>query len=289
MTGSSYPTMQPESADYAHPGGYTAKITQLGASLNVTHCLTNVNCLPAQWLRDGIADLCCEVRIPQMLYCERFVADRTDMQFLAHGPWEFTQSLNLPQTGPYSSLYFLPAIVLRDEHPPLTLEASAHGISSIWNGHEVVFPKGAILAGGYVEKDVENVFDLIRFEQDDDAAPGVISSASWNESECVFSVRIASAESLYDATLTMQHLPWFDSLFVTCLNQMINAFREIYEYREEEVHPPEAVKELGEMIRETTHKAPPWDEGYDNDWDDTLHLATVLYNLRAPTKVEDEE
>lgn len=288
MTGSSYPTMQPESADYTHLGGYTAKFTQLGASLNVTHFLTNVNCLPAQWLRDGSADLCCEVRIPQMLYCERFEAERTDMQFLANGPWEITQSLVLPQTGPYSSLYFLPLIVLRDKRK-LTLEADVHGISSIWNGREVVFPKGAILAGGYVEKDVENVFNLIRFERDDDAAPGVISSASWNESECVFSVRMASAESLYQATETMQHLPWFNSLYVTCLNQMINALRETYEYREEEVHPPEAVKELGEMIREATQKAPPWEEEYDNDWDDTLHLATVLYNLRAPISVEDEE
>ena len=287
MTGSAYPTMRPESADYTLPGGYEAKIMQQGATLNVTHCLTNVNCLPAQWLRDDLADLCCEVRIPQMLYSEPFVANRADMQFPSMPPWEYTQSLSLPQTGPYSSLYFLPAIVLRDKRHE-KLDTRTHGVSPIWNGRDVVFPKGAILAGGFVEKDVENVFNLVRFEEDGEGVPGVISSASWNESECVFSVRIPSGE-LYDATQFMQHIPWFDSLYVTCLNQMLNAFREIYEYRDEEVHPPEAVKELGEMIREATHKAPPWDEGYDNDWDDTLHLATVLHNLRAPTTVEDEE
>ena len=137
MTGHAYPSLRPDSADYENPDRYTIQLQQKGKNLEVIHQLDNVHCLPVQWLREGHADLCCEVRAPQMLFNERYVAKLDRLQIPKEGTWEHRQTFNLPDTG-NKSLYFLPAIVLRDARQEM-LYCDTHDVTRLWDGREILF------------------------------------------------------------------------------------------------------------------------------------------------------
>ena len=85
-----YPRMAPDSADYLHPSGYKTRMKQKEQKLEIIHCLEYENTLPAQWLSDGRADLCCEVRVPQMLYSHRFRCEHSNLEIPKKGPLEFS-------------------------------------------------------------------------------------------------------------------------------------------------------------------------------------------------------
>ena len=286
MTGDAYPSLRPDSADYENPDRYTVQLQQNGKDLDVVHRLENVHCLPAQWLRECHADLCCEVRMPHMLYSKRFVADRAALQIPAQGSWEYQQSFPLPQTGS-KSLYFLPSIVLRNARE-LTLDSALHDVTQIWDSRKVRFPRGAILAGGTVYEDLEKVFHLIRFEPGDTPrGSGVIKAAGEAPGdEWQFVVRVP--EDIMEALGDPQHQAWEEALYIGCLAQMLNEIK--VEFKSQDSPPFEAVKRLGEMLRDEAGVAPPWETDVDlEEWRDTLHLATVLRGLRAPGLEETEE
>ena len=277
MKVAAYPVLRLDSADYETPDRYTVQLQQTGAELEVTHGLSDAHCLPAQWLRAGLADLCCEVRMPHMLYSCRFREDETALQVPKQGQWEHRQMFPLPETGG-KNLYFLPVIVLRNAQE-VVLDSDEHGVSSLWHGRKVRFPKGAILAGGTVFEDLEKVFHMIRLERKDLQRGKVESGAEPQGDNWQFVVRVAP--DIFEALGDAQHRDWEEAFFIGCFAQMLNVIRS--EFKNVEAPPYDAVRRLGDMLREKAEVAPPWETGQDNEeWQDTLHLATVLCDLRAP-------
>ena len=282
-----YPCLKADSADYENPDSYSVQLKQNGAQLEVTHHLTEAHCLPAQWLREGIADLCCEVRMPHMLLSEPHVESRDLLDVPEYGEWKHMQRLPLPETG-NKSLYFLPGIVLCESREE-TLDSDKHNVSQLWHGRKVRFPKGAVLAGGTVYEDLEKVFHLIRFEPDDDVphGPGAIRSAGESQGEN-WQFVVYVPEAILEALRDPQFRIWEEALYIGCLAQMLNVIKD--EFGNLESPPYEAVKRLGEMLREKANVAPPWETDEITDqWHDTLHLATVLRGLRPPNIVESDE
>ncbi len=279
MNVSVYPSLRPDSADYETPDRYSVQLQQIGANLEVTHRLSDTHCLPAQWLRSGLADLCCEVRMPHMLYSRRFVEDENALQVPKQGQWEHRQKFSLPDAGD-KNLYFLPGIVLRDAYE-LVLDSDEHGLSSLWHGRKVRFPKGAILAGGTVFEDLEKVFHMIRFEVDSKLrGSGKVETNSdpfgdnWQ-----FVVRVPP--DIFEALGNASHRDWEEAFYIGCFAQMLNRIRT--EFKNTDSPPYDAVRRLGDMLREEAGVDPPWETGQDNEeWQDALHLATVLRGLRAP-------
>ncbi len=274
-----YPVLRPDSADYETPDRYTVQLQQTGAELEVTHHLGDVHCLPAQWLRAGLADLCCEVRMPHMLYSRRSIVCRSDLQVPEYGTWEYKQRFPLPESG-NKNLYFLPLIVLRDERK-LMLNSDEHGVSSLWHGRKVRFPKGAILAGGTVFEDLEKVFHMIRFERGDmQHGSGIVGSGAEPQGDnWQFVVRVPP--DIYEALGDPQHRDWEEAFYIGCFAQMLNEIK--VEFKSMEYPPYDAVRSLADMLREKAGVAPPWETDPDNEeWRDTLHLATELRGLRAP-------
>lgn len=281
-----YPCLRADSADYENPDSYTVQLQQTGTELDVTHSLTEAHCLPAQWLRAGLADLCCEVRLPHMLYSERQVASRDALQVPESGEWKYRQRFPLPEAGS-KNLYFLPTIVLRAEQT-VTLDSAKHNVSQLWHGRKVRFPKGAVLAGGTVFEDLEKVFHLIRFEQSD-VEPGsgtLRSSGEPKGDNWQFVVWVP--KDVMEALEVPQHQHWVEALYIGCFSQMLNEIK--VEFKSVEYPPYDAVRGLGELLREKAGVAPPWETDKENEeWRDTLHLATVLRGLRAPGLEENGE
>ncbi len=274
-----YPSLRPDSADYETPDRYSVQLQQNGAKLEVNHHLSDVHCLPAQWLRAGLAHLCCEVRMPHMLYSHRFVEDEKALQVPEQGQWEHRQRFPLPQTGD-KNLYFLPVIVLRDARE-VVLDSDEHGVSSLWHGRKVRFPKGAILAGGAVFEDLERVFRIIRFEMSDmpRGSGRVQSEADPQGDNWQFVVRVPP--DLYDVLGDPNHRNWEEAFYIGCFAQMLNVIKS--DFKDTELPPYDAVRGLGDMLREQAKVDPPWETDPDDEgWRDTLHLATVLRGLRAP-------
>lgn len=273
-----YPVLRLDSADYETPDRYSVQLQQTGAELEVTHRLSDAHCLPAQWLRVGLAELCCEVRMPHMLYSRRF-EDRTALQVPEQGHWEHRQRFALPETGG-KNLYFLPVIVLRDMCE-VVLDSDEHGVSSLWHGRKVCFPKGAILAGGTVFEDLEKVFHMIRFEEGDILrGSGRVETIDDPQGDnWQFVVRVPP--DIFEALGNINHRDWEEAFYIGCFAQMLNFIRS--EFKDTVSPPYDAVCRLGDMLREQAEVAPPWETGPDNEeWQDTLHLATVLRGLRVP-------
>ena len=287
MKVAAYPSLRPDSADYENPDSYTVHLQQNGADLEVTHCLSESHCLPAQMLRAGMADLCCEVRMPHMLFSKRYKAVRDSLNVPEQGEWEHKQRLPLPEAG-NKSLYFLPVIVLRNSHE-MTLNSDEHNVSRLWHGRTVRFPKGAVLAGGTVYEDLEKVFHLIRFEPDSEAARGSgIVKAHGEPQGDNWQYVVYVPDDIMEALGEPQYRDWEEALYVGCLAQMLNEIK--VEFKDMDQPPYEAVRRLGEMLREEATVAPPWETDNDNEeWRDTLHLATVLRGLRAPGFKENGE
>lgn len=273
-----YPVLRMDSADYETPDRYSVQLQQTGAELEVTHRLSDAHCLPAQWLRVGLADLCCEVRMPHMLYSRRF-EDQTALQVPEQGQWEHRQQFPLPEPGG-KNLYFLPVIVLRDARE-MVLDSDVHGVSSLWHGRKVRFPKGAILAGGTVYEDLERVFHMIRFEEGDmpRGSGKVETKIDPQGDNWQFVVRVP--QDIYEALGDAQYRNWEEALYIGCFAQMLSRIRS--EFKNMESPPYDSVRRLGDMLREQVGVAPPWETDEDNEeWQDTFHLATVLRGLRAP-------
>lgn len=274
-----YPCLRSTSGDYRNPDGYVADLSQEGATLTVVHQLLDAeDCLPGQWLMEGVAALACEVRAPYMMYCERSDLSHSDLPPLADGALEVTHDIRIPSTRD-QRVYFLPAVVLKQERTE-TLSSDRHGVSSLWNGRVVRFPKGAILAGGTVFEDVESVVHLLRFKEGpSDNEPGVIRAyPEEDEEQWRFVVELHPDKMA--ALHRDSNRDWLNALNVGCIAQMLSTIRKDFSD-----HEPshEALRVLAEMIRDKTEKAPPWEtEGANDEWEDTLHIATSLHNLITP-------
>lgn len=287
-----WPVLRPDSADYGPAEGYSVKLQQKERELEVLHRLESGRCLPAQWLREGHADLCCEVRLPAMLYSERFVVQER-LTPPAAGPWEIRQLVELwPIPEPDGKpLYFLPAIVLREARE-VRLDSAAHGVSALWHGKEVRFPRGAVLAGGQVYEDPETVEHLLQFCAVDLPEGQLRQRVEEREGNWRFVVEAQEALLTALQVRDQQHETWARALYLGCLAQMLDALRR--DFRDPDRERPAAVERLGEMVREKSEEAggralePPWETEEDNeDWGDTLWLASLLYPLRRPV-VEEE-
>lgn len=279
MNAAAYPVLRSDSADYETPDRYSVQLQQTGAKLEVKHQLSDAHCLPVQLLRSGLANLCCEVRMPHMLYSHRFVEAQAALRVPEGGQWEHQQQFPLPETGD-KNLYFLPGIVLRDAYE-VVLDSNEHGVSSLWHGRKVHFPKGAILAGGTVYEDLEKVFRIIRFEMSDSprGSGRVQAEADPQGDNWQFVVRISP--ELYDVLGDPNHRDWEEAFYIGCFAQMLNVIRS--DFKDTELPPYDAVRGLGDMLRDQAGVDPPWETDPDDEgWRDTLHLATTLRGLRVP-------
>ena len=83
---------------------------------------------------------------------------------------------------------------------------------------------------------------------------------------------------------------WLQSVYIGALAQMLVATQK--DFNDPEIPRPPAVEELGKMIRILTQHPPPW-ETEENEWEDTLRLATILMKekggLIAPQPRENED
>ena len=269
-----YPRLARNSADYAHPNGYTVQMQQKERELEVIHRLEDVNTLPAQWLRDGSAHLCCEVRAPQMLYSRRFRCEHSDEEISTQGPLELRQLFDVPHASE-KRMYFLPSIVLREARG-LELSSATHGVSALWDRQYICFPPGAILAGGIIHEDPKSIVYPLSFERDDNLEAGTLSGSPRHEDESWhFEVRVPNYLLL--ALKDSRNHIWRRSIYIGCLAQMLVAVRK--DFKEPESSRPPAVTRLGEMIQDMTQfsprLSPPWDTDED-EWVDTLKIATLL-------------
>ena len=281
MIGDAYPCLRPDSADYLQPDGYSVDLRQDGQELKVTHRLADLRCLPAQWLREGCADLCCEVRAPQMLFSQRFTMEEQP-SLPTRGACELLQVVEfmaIPEPGNLD-IFFLPAIVLREARE-IRLDSAAHGVSSLWDGRRVRFPRGAILAGGEVNEDRDSIVHLLRFDQDDALKDGTLSGRAESEGD-VWRYVVRVPGGMLEDLRNPHHQVWAHAVYTGCLTQMLVAIRE--EFHDPEQQRPAAVQKLGEMIREETSgkEAPPWDADADEAWRDPLQLASMLRPLLQP-------
>ena len=291
MTAAVYPRLARDSADYANPDGYSVQMQQKERNLEVIHSLKEVNTLPAQWLRDGRAELYCEVRVPQMLYSQPFRCKQSVLEISTHGPLELRQSLVVPHASG-KRMYFLPSIVL-SEPCGVELSSTTHGVSELWDGQFVSFPKGAILAGGITHEDHESVVFPIDFVQDDSLQAGTMSAGPRQEDES-WKYVVKFSNDLYRALKDSQNKVWLQAVYVGCVAQMLVAVQN--DFRDQEIQRPPAVDRLGEMIRAmpqfSPRLSPPWASD-ENEWIDTLQLATLLVKeeggLIAPQPGENED
>ncbi|MYD91644.1 MAG: hypothetical protein F4Y08_15150 [Caldilineaceae bacterium SB0662_bin_9] len=227
---------------------------------------------------EGVAALACEVRAPYMMYCERSDLSHSDLPSPVDGAIKVAHDIPIPKTRD-QRIYFLPAVVLKQERMA-TLSSTKHGVSSLWDGRQVRFPKGAILAGGKVFEDVESVVHLLRFKESPSTKdPDVIRSyPEEDEEQWRFVVELHPNKMV--ALHHESNSDWLNALSVGCIAQMLSTIRKDFSD-----HEPshEALRVLAEMIRDKTGKAPPWEtEGANDEWEDTLHIATSLHNLITP-------
>ncbi len=281
-----YPRMAPDSADYLRSDIYKVRMEQRDQKLEVIHCLEDANTLPAQWLRDGYAHLCCEVRVPSMLYSDRYRSNYSQVKNPDQGPLEFHQLLDVPLASE-KRMYFLPTIVLSEAREE-ELNSAHHGVSALWDRQYVCFPKGAILAGGIVFNDPNTTLYPLDFVRDDTLQAGTIS-ASPNQEDESWKYVVKVPNDLLLALRDPQNRIWLQSVYIGCLAQMLIAVQR--DFSDPEIPRPPAVEELGKMIRNLSMHAPPW-ETEESEWDDTLRLATLLMKetggLIAPQPGENE-
>ena len=274
-----YPCLRSTSGDYWNPDGYVAELSQEGSRLTVVHQLLDADdCLPGQWLKEGVAVFSCEVRAPYIMHCERSDLSSSDLPSLVDGALKVAHDIPIPATRD-QRVYFLPAIVLRQERTE-TLSSEKHGVSSLWNGREVRFPKGAILAGGTVFEDVQSVVHLLRFREDPDAEdPGVIRARPVvDEDQWRFEVDLHPEKMA--AIQREANSDWTNALYVGCIAQMLSTIRKDFSQDEP---PHEALRVLAAMIQDETGNSPPWEtEGVNDEWEDTLMLSTTLHKLITP-------
>ena len=278
-----YPCLHSTSGDYKNPDGYVAELSQEGSRLTVVHRLQDADdCLPGQWLREGVAAFACEVRAPYMMYCKRSDWPSSDLPLLADGVVTVTHDIRIPSVRD-QRVYFLPAVVLKQERTE-TLSSDRHGVSSLWDGRTVRFPKGAILAGGTVFEDVESVVRLLRFKEGPaDKEPGLVRAYPEEDEE-----QWRFVVELHPDKMTALHREnnsdWCNALYVGCIAQMLSTIRK--DFGDENREPShEALRVLAAMIQEETGKSPPWEtEGVNDEWEDTLMIATSLHKLITPTE-----
>ena len=275
-----YPCLRSTSGDYLDPDGYIVDLSQEGSKLTVVHQLLDADSLPGQWLQEGIAEFTCEIRAPYMLHCQRCDLPHLELPQPTDGGIQATQYVPVP-TARDQRVYFLPAVVLKQERTE-QLSTSRHGVSSLWDGREVQFPKGAILAGGVVFEDVQSVVHLLRFREDPSAKdPGVIRAGPMEiEEQWRFVV------NLHPEKMAVLHREansdWVNALYVGCIAQMLSTIRKDFSEQEP---PYEALRVLADMVRDETGKSPPWEtEGPNDEWDDTLLIATTLHKLTTPAE-----
>ena len=271
-----YPRMCPNTNDYLESDGYSVQMQLSGAELAVIHKLTVPRSLPGLCLEDGSAVFTCEIRAPFMLYSQRHNLELSESQ-LNSGEINVCQSVHLPYSAE-QRVYFIPAIVLLREKT-ITLDSGEHGTSPIWDNTKVRFPKGAILAGGNVFQDVQSIVNLLEFQVDHSAADnGVIRSGpSEDDDQWRFIVRVHP-----DKMAVLQderYGTWQNVLNVGCFAQMLEAIKRDFK---DEKPPHEPLCVLADLIQEETGKSPPWLTEDNEEWDDTLELATLLYKLITP-------
>ncbi len=280
MIGYGYPCMRPTTNDYQNPEGYAVALNQHGTNLEIIHRILNMDCLPGQWLWEGAAVLTCEIRAPYMLYCQRHDYENHGRQQIAPtGEVSVSQSIEFPYTWD-QAIYFIPAIVLSQERE-VELDSHRHGVTDIWHGQTVCFPKGAILAGGDVYEDMGRVVHLLEFHKgDEESDPGIVQQArsSADDDQWRFIVQLHPAKMA--ALQDNQYSDWRNALYVGCLAQMLVTIKQ--EFREQPP-PHKALHVLADMIEEATNQSPPWKtEDDSSDWDDPLFIATKLHKLITP-------
>ena len=275
-----YPRLQGATDDYLNREGYSVELIQEGSWLRVVHRLADADCLPGQWLRQGVADFMCEIRAPYMLYCRRFDLQYAGWSQPVAGGIEVVQDLELPapEDGRVS---FLPGIVLNRERT-VALSTEVHGVSALWHGRRIRFPKGAVVAGGVPFNNEQCLVHLLRFREDRTVVdPGVIRAGPVEEEEqWRFDIALHP-----DKMAAMQHeanRDWRKALYVGCLAQMLATIRDDFRGREPAY---EALHVLAGAVRDKTGRRPPWEtEQPHQDWGDTLSIATALHKLVTPTQ-----
>lgn len=271
-----YPRLQPDSYDYLNPAGYAAQLIRKSSQrMDVEHQLQDLKSLPGQWLKEGYASLTCEIRAPHMLYCLRHDHDPTEQEWSEAGNrLTVTQQFDIPHSQD-QRIYFIPSIVL-NETRVIKLSSEKHGVSDIWNEKTVCFPKGAVLAGGKVFEDIENVVHLLTFRLDPELEEGVIRGHT-EEDDDAWRYVVHVHQKTLSALHSEQNSEWFNALYIGCLAQMLAAIQR--DFKEEPQY--EALKVLAEMVRTETGLAPPW-ETDGLEWDDALKIATHLHSLITP-------
>ena len=281
MIDHSYPKLNTKTADYEYPDCYSTEMRQQGDEMEVIHTLKNVNCLPGQLLRDGLAELGCEVRVPQMLYSIRHKCGIQSVPL--QGEAEFKQRFAIPKAYD-KRMYFIPAMIL-SRYVSTELMSSAHGVSSIWDRQFVHFPKGAVIAGGIVHEDPKSIEHLLRFDQDDSLEEGTVRADSrFDPDSWVFVVRVPA--EILGAIQDPHNHSWARTFFIGCLAQMLVAVSREFGRHGQSHTPPASVEKLGEMVLRETGRRQPW-KSDDNEWEDALHIATSLRGLHIPTLDEN--
>ena len=141
-------------------GSYTVTCVDKdrGKSFELRHKVHGA-ALIEQWLRQGKLNFVCAVASPRSMYRMLHKSD-TPNQLIA---WQ-QQDL-----GEYPM--FTPMIVAREsiQH---TAAAAADGLNQIWDGRELLLPKGARIVVGPTFKFKSGISGILDFNLDDSLAPG---------------------------------------------------------------------------------------------------------------------
>ncbi len=154
---------------------------EAGKSFELRHELRGAT-LIEQWAEQGKLDFVCTVAAPRSMYRTIHKSDAPE-QLIA---WQ-QQDL-----GEYPM--FTPMIVAK-ENIQHTTDAVSDGLSRIWNGRELLVPKGGRVVVGHTFKFKSGISGLLDFNLDKDLALGQFRVQPSNEDGFKFKVHLA--ENLY--------------------------------------------------------------------------------------------
>ena len=170
-----------EAGNNSFPSGiYTVTCSdkEVGKSFDLRHGLRGAALLD-QWLEQGRLDYVCTVAAPRSMYRMLHKSDAPE-QLIA---WQ-QQDL-----GEYPM--FTPMIMAR-ENIQHTVNAISDGLNRVWDGRELLVPKGGRVAVGYTFKFKSGISGILDFNLDEGLGPGQFRVQPSNEDGFKFKVYLAS-------------------------------------------------------------------------------------------------
>ncbi len=173
-----------EAGNNSFPSGIytvTCSDNEVGKSFDLRHGLRGA-ALIDQWLEQGRLDFVCTVAAPRSMYRMLHKSDAPE-QLIA---WQ-QQDL-----GEYPM--FTPMIVAREsiQH---TVNAVSDGLNRVWDGRELLVPKGGRIAVGYTFKFKSGISGILDFNLEEGLAPGQFRVQPSNEDG--FKLKVYLALDLY--------------------------------------------------------------------------------------------